>query len=110
MLTAYGSLFFASAQVVEAQLSRVMPDSAGAVVVLRLRGKEDLGSTFIQTMLRYRLALRDAGCDLLLAGIGEWVLRQLQHTGALAQLGPEAMRSRPTGLTRCRPRTTPATT
>ena len=88
VLTAYGSLFFASAQVVEAQLPRVAEGSRGAVVVLRLRGKEDLGSTFIQSLVRYHAALREAGCHLVLAGVGESVLRQLSRTRALAELGP----------------------
>lgn len=88
-LALYGSLFFASAQVVEAHLPRPGPESAGAVVVLRLRGTEDLGSTFIRTVLRYAATLREAGCALVLAGIGERVLDQLRRTGALAELGPE---------------------
>lgn len=89
VLTAYGSLFFASAQVVLSQLPRATPLSSGAVVVLRLRGKEDLGSTFIRSMLRYRDELDRAGCHLLLAGVGTRVLEQLRRTGALAELGPE---------------------
>ena len=89
VLTAYGSLFFASAQVVESQLPKVAQTSRGAVVVLRLRGKEDLGSTFIQVMLRYRDALRAAGCHLVLAGVGEGVMRQLARTRSLESLGAE---------------------
>jgi sulfate permease, SulP family len=87
VLTAYGSLFFASAQVVEVQLPRVVESSRGAVVVLRLRGKEDLGSTFIQAVVRYHDDLEAAGCHLLLAGVGDRVMRQLDRTGALERLG-----------------------
>jgi sulfate permease, SulP family len=89
VLAAYGSLFFASAQVVESQLPEVREKSRGAVVVLRLRGKEDLGSTFIQVMVRYRAALSADGCHLLLAGVGESVMHQLDRTGALEGLGAE---------------------
>jgi SulP family sulfate permease len=89
VLTAYGSLFFASAQVVESQLPEVVEGSRGAVVVLRLRGKEDLGSTFIQAVVRYHEALRAAGCHLVLAGVGDAVMRQLVRTGALEALGSE---------------------
>lgn len=91
VLAVYGSLFFASAQVVAAQLPQPGPRSAGAVVVLRLRGTEDLGSTFIQAMLRYAAALRDAGCALLLTGVGQRVLDQLERTGARTELGPGAV-------------------
>jgi sulfate permease, SulP family len=87
VLTAYGSLFFASAQVVESQLPEVAETSRGSVVVLRLRGKEDLGSTFIQVMVRYQATLAAAGCHLVLAGVGEAVMRQLARTGALDELG-----------------------
>jgi SulP family sulfate permease len=89
VLTAYGSLFFASAQVVQAQLPRVTADSAGAVVILRLRGKEDLGSTFIQTLLRYQDELDEYGSRLLLAGVSDRVLAQLERTGAYQRLGPD---------------------
>ena len=89
VLAVSGSLFFASAQIVENQLPDVGPDSAGAVVVLRLRGPEDLGSTFIQTMLRYAAKLRREHCALVVAGVGQRVLDQLERTGALAELGPE---------------------
>ena len=87
VLVAYGSLFFASAQVVEGQLPHVVPASRGAVVVLRLRGKEDLGSTFIQAMVRYHETLRAAGCHLVLAGVGDNVMGQLTRTRALDALG-----------------------
>jgi sulfate permease, SulP family len=99
VLTAYGSLFFASAQVVESQLPEVVEGSAGAVVVLRLRGKEDLGSTFIQAMVRYHATLRAAGCHLVLAGVGESVMRQLMRTGALERLGRQNVFAAEPGVT-----------
>lgn len=89
VLTAYGSLFFASAQVVESQLPAVAESSSGAVVVLRLRGKEDLGSTFLQALVRYHATLRAAGCHLVLAGVGEAVMRQLTRTAVLEELGAQ---------------------
>ncbi len=89
VLTPYGSLFFASAGVFESQLPEVVPESAGAVVVLRLRGKEELGSTFIRTIVRYHERLGAAGSWLVLSGVGERVRRQLASTGALGVLGTE---------------------
>ncbi len=87
VLTAYGSLFFASAPVVEAQLPVVTPSTTGSVVVLRLRGKEDLGSTFIRVLTRYAAGLRAADSHLLLAGVHDHALGQLSATGALDELG-----------------------
>ncbi|MBG6226119.1 MFS superfamily sulfate permease-like transporter [Arthrobacter sp. CAN_A2] len=87
VLTAYGSLFFASAAVFEQQLPTVTAASHGSVVVLRLRGKEDLGSTFIQVFTRYADELHAVGGHLLLAGIGTRILGQLSATGALDAIG-----------------------
>jgi len=89
VLMVYGSVFFASAQVIEAQLPAVTPTSTGSVVVLRLRGKEDLGSTFIRVMTRYADALHAAGGHLILAGVGQRVLNQLTATRALDVLGQD---------------------
>ncbi len=89
VLMVYGSVFFASAQVVEAQLPAVTPASTGSVVVLRLRGKEDLGSTFIRVVTRYADSLNAVGSHLVLAGVGDHVLRQLTATGTLDALGPD---------------------
>jgi sulfate permease, SulP family len=99
VLTAYGSLFFASAQVVGSQLPEVVESSTGSVVVLRLRGKDDLGSTFIQAMVQYHAALRDAGCHLVLAGVSEAVMHQLERTGALATLGRDNVFPAQPGIT-----------
>jgi SulP family sulfate permease len=87
VLRPYGSLFFAAAGVVEERLPKVGDDSHDSVVIISLRGKEDLGSTFINVVTRYAQRLRDADCTLMLAGVSEGVARQLDSTGAAAVLG-----------------------
>ena len=89
VLTVYGSLFFASVPVFEGQLPAVTEESTGSAVILRLRGKEDLGSTFITALLRYHESLTAAGCHLLLSGVGPRVLDQLRSTAAADVIGPE---------------------
>lgn len=89
VLAPYGSLFFASASVFESQLPVPEASSTGSVVVLRMRGKEDLGSTFINTIVRYHDSLGAVGSHLVLTGIGERVLGQLTNTGALGKLGTD---------------------
>jgi SulP family sulfate permease len=89
ILVVYGSLFFASAPVFEAQLPKVDAQSAGSVVVLRLRGKQDLGSTFVQALIRYKEQLEAVAGHLVLAGVGERVLAQLTATGALDTIGSD---------------------
>ena len=87
VLTPYGSLFFASATVFESQLPVPGPESGGSVVVLRLRGNEELGSTFIKTIIRYHDMLAAAGSHLVLTGVSERVLAQLTGTRALDHVG-----------------------
>ena len=53
VLATYGSLFFASAAAFEAQLPRPVGAGTHGVVVLRLRAKEELGSTVVQVLIRY---------------------------------------------------------
>ena len=89
ILTVYGSLFFASAAVFEAQLPIVSAQSIGSIVILRLRGKEDVGSTFIRILGRYHDSLLSVGGQLLLCGVGERVLTQLDRTGMVERLGAE---------------------
>jgi SulP family sulfate permease len=87
VLNVYGSLFFASAPIFVAQLPAITPESAGAVVVLRLRGKDDLGSTIIKALLRYTSQLQAVGGHLLIAGVGPALVRQLGATTALDAVG-----------------------
>jgi SulP family sulfate permease len=77
LLQPYGSLFFASAPVFEEQLPNVADDTHNSVVVLRLRGRTDLGSTFMDVLLRYAEALRDHDSKLILVSADENVHEQL---------------------------------
>lgn len=87
VLSPYGSLFFAAAPVFESQLPRVTAQSSGSVVILRLRGKEDLGSTFIQVITRYAQQIHAQHSYLLLCGVGERAYSQLSQTQAVRTLG-----------------------
>lgn len=87
VLVPYGSLFFAAAPVFEAQLPSVPAACPGSVVILRLRGKDELGSTFIRALTGYAERLDAAGAALVLVGAGERVMSQLEGTGALDLIG-----------------------
>jgi SulP family sulfate permease len=91
VLQPYGSLFFAAAPVFEEQLPRVTPASTGSVVIIRLRGKQELGSTFITVLARYRDQLDDVGSTLMLAGLSDRVYRQLATTGVLTTIGSDSV-------------------
>ena len=86
MLSIYGSLFFAAASNLEDKLPKVQ-NARHAVVIVRLRGMENVGSTFITVLTRYHQALHAHDCKLLLAEISKGVLDQLERTGMLEKLG-----------------------
>ncbi len=89
VLVPYGSLFFAAAPVFEKQLPEIPTRCERAVVVIRLRGKEDLGSTFIRTLESYARKLSEAGGTLLLSGLSQRAFEQFVTTGAISALGRE---------------------
>jgi SulP family sulfate permease len=88
LLYLYGSLFFASANTVEEQLPRI-DESECAVVALVVRGESEMGSTFINLVRRYSLALQAHGGRLMLVGVAPEVRAQLAKTGALYAIGEE---------------------
>lgn len=88
-LQPYGSLFFASAPVLEKQLPRVMPESLGSVVILRLRGVDQLGLTLIDVLRRYATDLEAHGGRLKLVLGNDRALRQLRAEGLVDLLGEQ---------------------
>jgi SulP family sulfate permease len=88
VLIPIGSLFFAGAAEFEEDLPDV-GDARHAVVVLGLRDREELGSTFIRIIERYAIALQENDCLLMLAGIDDAALEQLERTGVLDLIGRE---------------------
>ena len=87
ILQPYGSLFFASAGVFEAALPEVAAESANSVVILRLRGRSDLGSTFMDVLARYAEDLGAVGSKLVLVSADEQLLEQFDVTGVTAAVG-----------------------
>ncbi len=88
VLLPQGSMFFAGAQ----SLAEVLPDVGDAnepIVLLLLRGRKDLGNTFIRVITRYAGALRARKGRLMLVGVNDHVLRQLRRTGTLAVIGAQ---------------------
>jgi SulP family sulfate permease len=87
VLRPYGSLFFAAAAAFEAALPAVTDRSRHSVVIITLRGKEDLGSTFINVVTRYAERLHAVDSTLMLAGVADRVTDQLASTGAITAIG-----------------------
>ena len=60
-----------------------------SVVILRLRGRSDLGSTFMDVLLKYATALRDQDSDLMLVSEDENMHEQLVVGGVADVVGDE---------------------
>ena len=91
VLQPYGSLFFASAPVFEAALPAVEASSRRSVVIIRLRGHMDLGTTFIDVLGRYAAQLVDVGSRLVIVSVDTRVLRQLAAGGVVDIVGPDGI-------------------
>jgi SulP family sulfate permease len=89
VLQPYGSMFFASAPVFEEKLPNVTDETRNAVVILRLRGRSDLGSTFMDVLLRYAESLRDQESKLVLVSADENIHEQLAVARVTAVVGSQ---------------------
>jgi SulP family sulfate permease len=88
MLQIYGSLFFAAATSLEEMLPSV-DNTTRAVVALGLRGRDEIGSTFVAVLQRYAETLQARDSKLMLVGVDPRVLDQLARTGLLRLIGEE---------------------
>ncbi len=87
VLQPYGSLFFAAAAVFEDGLPDVDEESRGSVVILRLRGRSDMGSTFMEVLSRYGESLKLVGGKLVIVSGDDQLNKQLAVTGVTAVVG-----------------------
>ena len=88
-LQPYGSLFFAAAPVLESQLPAPAATSVNSVVILRLRGRTDLGTTFMDVLRRYAEALTAVGSKLVIVSASERIQEQLRVTGVTDLIAPQ---------------------
>jgi SulP family sulfate permease len=91
VLQPYGSLFFAAAPVFEALLPAVGDASRNSVVILRLRGRSELGSTFMDVLNRYAHALADVDSRLVIVSTNERIEEQLAVSGIADVIGPDGV-------------------
>ena len=91
VLQPYGSLFFAAAPVFEATLPAVVATSRNSVVILRLRGRSDLGTTFMDVLNRVRAGARSGRQQA-----GDRVGQRTHHRTARASPASPTSSARPT--------------
>ncbi len=87
VLQPYGSLFFAAAPVFETLLPAVTDASRNSVVIVRLRGRTDLGTTFMDVLYRYALSLAAMDSKLVVVSTNERIDEQLGVSGVTAVIG-----------------------
>jgi SulP family sulfate permease len=88
VLQPVGSLFFAGVAEFEEHLPKV-GEAQGTAVIIRLRDRDEVGSTFIRTIKRYTESLQAGGNVLMLEGLSEEVLDQIKRTGLLDLIGQD---------------------
>ena len=86
VLFTYGNLFYAAADTFEKSLPAA-EDSRKAVVILLLRGYEEIGSTVAEVLRRYSQTLYKNTGKLMLAGVSPALRDQLQRMGLLDLIG-----------------------
>jgi SulP family sulfate permease len=88
ILEPFGSLFFAGAAEFEEDLPDV-GDARHTVVIIRLRDRDEVGSTFIRALERYTRLLQAQDNLLMLVGLNQQVVDQLERTDLLDLIGRE---------------------
>lgn len=87
VLQPYGSLFFASSPVFERQLPEVTAESAGSVVIVRLRGTDQIGLSLVDVLRRFAHSLQEDGSSLKVVAAEARVIAQLDAGGLTADIG-----------------------
>lgn len=88
ILQPIGSLFFAGTVEFEEHLPNV-GDAKHSVVILRLRDRDEVGSTFIRALQRFAAKLQQGDNLLMLTGLGQHVRDQLEKTDLVSLIGEE---------------------
>ncbi len=88
VLQPIGSLFFAGTAEFEEHLPDV-GEAQSTVVIIRLRDRDEVGSTFIRALDRFIQELQAQENILMLVGLNQRVLEQLDKTDLLKQIGEE---------------------
>jgi len=88
ILQPVGNLFFAGVAELEEKLPNV-GQAKGSVVIFRLRDRDEAGSTFVHALERYTRDLQSQGNILMIEGVNQYVLDQLERTKLLDLIGEE---------------------
>ncbi|MEM9745786.1 MAG: SulP family inorganic anion transporter [Actinomycetota bacterium] len=91
ILQPYGPIFFATASVLLDQMPEVTDASRRSVVILRIRGADEAGSTLLDTLSTYSRSLREVESRLMVVTDNERVIEQFEETGAIDAIGADGV-------------------
>jgi SulP family sulfate permease len=91
VLQPYGPIFFATATVLRDQMPDVVEGSRRSVVILRIRGADDAGSTLLDVLHSYARSLRAVGSRLMIVTDNDRIVEQLRNTGTLRAIGEDGV-------------------
>ncbi|WP_431278667.1 SulP family inorganic anion transporter [Leifsonia poae] len=91
VLQPYGSLFFASVPVFESQLPQVDATTRRSVVIIRLRGVDQIGLSLVDALRRYARMLGDHGSRLAVITTSDDVVAQMAAGGLIAEITEDAV-------------------
>jgi SulP family sulfate permease len=69
--------------------SKATDETRNSVVIINLRGRTDLGSTFLGVLERYAGDLRHHESKLMLSGVTDFSMNVLESTGQIDVIGRE---------------------
>jgi SulP family sulfate permease len=87
VLIPYGSLFYAAVQTFEDSLPVVTENTNRSVVILSLRQRDELGTTFLVALEAYAGKLQERNSRLVLAEMGNRVMDMFRDTGHMDIFG-----------------------
>ena len=87
VLQPFGAIFFATASVLLEQMPTVGPTSRNSVVILRIRGSDDAGATFLDILGQYAEALLASNCKLMIVTNNQHVIDQVHNRIVTAAIG-----------------------
>lgn len=87
VLQPYGSLFFATAPSFQEQLPEVAPGSTHSVVIIRLRGTDEMGLAILDALTRYATRLNDVDSTLKIVASEPQVITQIRASGLAGVVG-----------------------
>ena len=88
-LQPFGPIFFATAAVLLQQMPTVTSQTEHSVVILRIRGSDEAGTTFLNILGKYSQSLQEANSKLMIVTNNQHVINQINDQAATQTIKTE---------------------